>query len=100
METVAQGFIKYAFDHKQIYFALGGPVMYTIICGMLYYLYNFERMALLNGWWNIATSISVTLYSIFILGESLKKTETFGLSLVLLGAGFLNLDKLGLNKGT
>lgn len=94
LETMGQASIKYAFEHKRPLFAIGGPLMYCAICYILYTLYNFESMAIVNGWWNIATSISVTLSAIFIFGETLKKTDYFGLCMILLGAVFLNIDKL------
>ena len=97
LETSAQSCIKYAYEHPTMrYIGLLGPLIYSFICYVLYRLYSYEGMALVNAWWNIVTSISVTLTGIFLFGETLKGYDIAGLALVILGSVFLSLEELGI----
>ena len=101
METLAQGAIKYANQNKIPYYVLIGVGFYAIICLVLYKLYSHESMALVNAWWNIITSVTVTLSGIFIFNETLKHTDIVGIIMVIVGAFFLSADDLGLSlRGT
>jgi multidrug transporter EmrE-like cation transporter len=96
LETCAQGFLKYAFNNPATkYVGLLAPVVYSIICYALYRLYQFESMALINSWWNIITSLTVSLTGVFIFGETLKGFDILGLAFVIVGSFFLSIEDLG-----
>jgi len=94
LETASQAAIKTAFMRKNNMWILG-LVGYTIICTFLYHAYNFESMSLVNAWWNIITSLSVTLAGVFIFGEKLRHTDVLGIVMILSGATFLSLQEMG-----
>ncbi len=78
------------------YVGLLAPVTYSVVCYVLYRLYEFESMALINSWWNIITSLTVALTGVFLFGESLKSYDIVGLAFVILGSFFLSIEDLGI----
>ena len=96
IETFGQGAIKYANTHKIPTVALLGTACYMMISYILYRSFSFENMAIVNAWWNIVTSITITLSGIFLFGEQLKNTDLIGIVFIVLGAGFLSAKDLGL----
>ena len=96
IETVGQGSIKYANSHGLPYITLIGVISYVIISLILYHLYSHENMAIINAWWNIITSITVTLSGIFIFKETLRHSEIIGIIMIIAGACFLSADDLGI----
>lgn len=96
IETLGQSSIKYANVHQLPVVAVIGMVCYMLISYILYRSFSYENMAIVNAWWNIITSVTVTLSGIFIFGETLKNTQLIGICLMLLGAGFLSAYDLGI----
>jgi multidrug transporter EmrE-like cation transporter len=100
IETFGQGMIKYANSHKAPRMALFGLLSYVAICFILYNLYSYENMAIINAWWNIITSITITLSGVFLFGEKLKHADIIGIIMVIIGALFLSADDMGLVSST
>lgn len=96
IETFGQGSIKYANLHGLPYVTLIGVLSYAVISFILYHLYSHENMAIINAWWNIVTSITVTLSGIFIFKETLKHSEIIGIIMIIAGACFLSANDLGI----
>jgi drug/metabolite transporter (DMT)-like permease len=97
LETFGQGLIKSAHDHRHapvvVYIGLALAV-YAIIVLVLYYTFGYQSMAIVNAWWNIMTSITVTLSGLLIFHEHLAGTEMIGVIMVLLGSFFLSYNNL------
>ncbi len=91
LETAGQSCIRYAHLFKRPIIGIAAPFIYTIICYILYKLYSMENMAVVNGWWNVATSIGVFVTSTVVFADTIHKTDYLGISMVLVGALFLNL---------
>lgn len=96
LETFGQGAVKYAHTSKTPLVALAGSLSYVMITGVLYYLFNFESMAVVNGWWNIITSVTVTLSGVLLFGETLRSFDYLGLAMIVVGGFFLGINDLGL----
>ena len=95
LETISQSAIKTSFIQKN-HLWIVGLVGYAIVCAFLYHAYNFESMSLVNAWWNIITSLSVTLAGVFIFGEKLRGTDMLGIAMILTGATFLSIQEMGI----
>jgi drug/metabolite transporter (DMT)-like permease len=95
IETMSQSAVKYAYLYPSVkYIGLLGPIGYTIICYLLYYMYSYESMALINTWGNIVTTTTITIAGVVFFGESLKGYDLIGIASVIMGAIFLSINKL------
>ena len=94
IETFAQGIMKYASKQGLSYLMLCGTVAYVTISFILYHLYSYENMAVINAWWNIVTSVTVTISGIWLFHERLKGADILGIMMVIMGAFFLSVDEL------
>jgi drug/metabolite transporter (DMT)-like permease len=83
-DWLAQFLVKKSKTDGKIYFFLAIGA-YTVVCLLLYYIYNHLEFYITNSLWDVLSTLIVTLSGVFFFKESINNYDKVALGIMLIG---------------
>ncbi len=96
LEGLAIGCIKYAYVKQKKWYMLISVALFAIITLMFYKVYTYEKISIVNAYYNVFSFIIITLIGVYMFKETLSICEKIGLFFILLGIIFILYEEIGL----
>jgi multidrug transporter EmrE-like cation transporter len=96
LEGIAVGCIKYAYIHNQKWYILISILLFSCISFLFYYVYHFEKISIVNSYYNVCSFIIVTSLGVYVFKETLSYCEKIGITFILCGILFILYEEIGL----
>lgn len=85
LETVAQGLLKKAHETNDMKNILYATCLYGVICVLLYHVYNYMKISLVNSVWSVLSIISIIVIGQIYFNETLEFHDKIAIILMLIG---------------
>lgn len=92
VETIGVIFLKKYNRTRKIPIFVLGAIFYVIVAALLVYLFNFQKIAIVNSLWNGISIVLITISGYLFFKESLTSNEIIAIILIII-AGFLISNK-------
>jgi multidrug transporter EmrE-like cation transporter len=95
LEGFAVGCIKYAYINKNLWYIVFSVLFFTMISLLFYYVYHFEKISVVNAYYNVFSFMIITLLGVYVFKESLSYCEKIGIFLILCGIIVILYEEIG-----
>jgi len=93
-EACAQSTSYLAYKHNSLLFFALAWVIYLAVVYLLWKAYHYRGVGYVNVLWSGITTVIMLMIGYFIFHERLSKEEWVGVSLILIGIGFMTFHQL------
>lgn len=94
LEGISAWSIKKAYLSKNHKYLLISVVMFIMIIYLFYTVYHYEKISIVNAYYNAFSFLIITSIGIFFFREQLTKCEVVGVFLVFCGILMISLEEL------
>ncbi len=87
--------IKEGYLQKDPWYLAISVLFFTGVVWMFYKVYHYEKMSIVNAYYNAFSFVIITAVGVFMFGEKLSLCEKIGLALIFAGVLVMTMDELG-----